>query len=247
MTDDASRPSRAERTSRQTTRATILDAAGTLFAKQGVAQTTIDEIAEGAGVSSGSVYRHFGGKQEILVAFIDEGLTLVEGYLEEARQAESPIQRIYGAGDAYFRFAVEFPIAARFAAIRVLQPAVGPELEAVNDAFGERMHRSILSVAGDIKAAMDAGELVPAPIADTMIFLWGTWNGVAALMLRQDAVAISPEAAASALELGRKVMRTAIAYAKADPDAADEAAQAAPPPTWPHLLGAPTAPDASTT
>lgn len=44
----------------------ILDAAGRLFAENGYAKTTVDEIASLAGISKGLVYVHFPSKEEIL-------------------------------------------------------------------------------------------------------------------------------------------------------------------------------------
>lgn len=64
----------------------ILDAAADLFARKGVAATTIREIADRVGVVSGALYHHFPSK----LAIVDE---LVVGYLEE-------LQRRYRALDA---------------------------------------------------------------------------------------------------------------------------------------------------
>jgi AcrR family transcriptional regulator len=55
------------------TRARILDRSLELFARQGVAGTTVVEIEEAAGLSpgSGSFYRHFESKEAVLVAVVD--------------------------------------------------------------------------------------------------------------------------------------------------------------------------------
>ena len=46
----------------------IMDAAQRLFLAQGVAATTIDEVAAGAGVAKGTVYLHFASRQALLLA-----------------------------------------------------------------------------------------------------------------------------------------------------------------------------------
>ena len=46
----------------------IMDAAQRLFLKQGVAATTIDHVAAGAGVAKGTVYLHFASRQALLTA-----------------------------------------------------------------------------------------------------------------------------------------------------------------------------------
>lgn len=53
-------------------RRAVLDAARSLFAHQGYRATTIREVAERAGVSTGNVYHHFPDKEAIFRALIDE-------------------------------------------------------------------------------------------------------------------------------------------------------------------------------
>ncbi|MCC5950647.1 MAG: TetR/AcrR family transcriptional regulator [Acidimicrobiia bacterium] len=54
------------------TRARLLASAAALFASQGVHATSADAIAEGAGRTSGALYAHFGGKDGVLRALLDE-------------------------------------------------------------------------------------------------------------------------------------------------------------------------------
>lgn len=51
-------------------RSTILDAAARMFARYGIEKTTIDDIAEQAGVSRSMIYRHFGSRDEILTGVV---------------------------------------------------------------------------------------------------------------------------------------------------------------------------------
>lgn len=46
----------------------LLDAATTLFARQGVAKTTLNEIAKSAGMTRGAVYWHFPNKDAVIMA-----------------------------------------------------------------------------------------------------------------------------------------------------------------------------------
>ncbi len=185
------------------TRKAILDAAGELLAAQGVDATSIEQIAARAEVSVGAIYAHYGNKHGLVLAFVANALDVAERLMEEARQDPSPLKRVYAAGDAYFRFTVEHPAAARFAAVRVLQPGSGTEHQQLQAAMSKRVERMVLGVATDLKAAMDAGEIPEAPLDATMVYLWGMWNGVAALMLRQDGAAIPERLAARALETAR--------------------------------------------
>lgn len=57
----------------------ILSLAGALFARKGVAATTVREIADEAGILSGSLYHHFDSKESI----VDE---IISNYLAELRE-----------------------------------------------------------------------------------------------------------------------------------------------------------------
>jgi AcrR family transcriptional regulator len=54
------------------TRAQVLQAARTLFGEQGYARTTIEDIAQHAGVSVPTVYSIYGSKRAILLKLLDE-------------------------------------------------------------------------------------------------------------------------------------------------------------------------------
>lgn len=56
----------------QATRQSILDAAVCAFYRKGVAQATLEDIAETAGVTRGAVYWHFKNKQDIVAALHEE-------------------------------------------------------------------------------------------------------------------------------------------------------------------------------
>ena len=60
----------------------LLDAARRTFAERGYAGTTIDEIAEAAGVSKGAYYFHFLSKEDVFVALINEWARAVSKRLE---------------------------------------------------------------------------------------------------------------------------------------------------------------------
>ena len=54
------------------TRARLLDAAAGLFAQRGIDAVSVDVVADAAGRTSGAVYAHFGSKQGLLLALLDE-------------------------------------------------------------------------------------------------------------------------------------------------------------------------------
>jgi AcrR family transcriptional regulator len=56
------------------TRARLLDAAARVYAARGFAGATLDDVAEEAGLTKGAVYGHFGSKDNLLVALMEEYL-----------------------------------------------------------------------------------------------------------------------------------------------------------------------------
>ncbi len=56
------------------TRAKLLQAAATVYAAHGFAGATLDDVAEEAGLTKGAVYGHFGSKDNLLVALMEEYL-----------------------------------------------------------------------------------------------------------------------------------------------------------------------------
>jgi AcrR family transcriptional regulator len=57
---------------RAVTRARLLEAAAHVYAARGFAGATLDDVAEQAGLTKGAVYAHFGSKDNLLVALMEE-------------------------------------------------------------------------------------------------------------------------------------------------------------------------------
>jgi AcrR family transcriptional regulator len=56
------------------TRARLLEAAALVYARQGFSGATLDEVAAEAGLTKGAVYSHFGSKENLLLALMEEHL-----------------------------------------------------------------------------------------------------------------------------------------------------------------------------
>jgi AcrR family transcriptional regulator len=59
---------------RAATRHALLAAAVTVFAEQGIAKTSLSEIAAAAGLTKGAVYSNFASKDELLLAIMEDHL-----------------------------------------------------------------------------------------------------------------------------------------------------------------------------
>lgn len=72
MTQAPERLSREEKKAR--TRAQLIDAAATVFARRGYGAASLDEVAEDAGLTKGAVYSNFRSKEELFEAVIEDRL-----------------------------------------------------------------------------------------------------------------------------------------------------------------------------
>jgi AcrR family transcriptional regulator len=79
------------------TRARILAAAMDLFRRQGFEETTMREIATGAGVATGAAYYYFDSKDSIVLAFYDQSIQEMEPLLEAALAGTKDLKGRVGA------------------------------------------------------------------------------------------------------------------------------------------------------
>lgn len=94
---------------REVTRRRLYDAAVTLIAEKGFSATTVDEIAEHAGVAKGTVYYNFAGKNDLFEELLRHGVGLLTRSLRGAAEAavESGGSHV-DALDAMVRAGLEF-------------------------------------------------------------------------------------------------------------------------------------------
>ncbi|MGW7640237.1 TetR/AcrR family transcriptional regulator [Streptomyces decoyicus] len=80
-------PGAAPVTRRASTRRRLFDAAVTLIAEQGFSATTVDEIADRAGVAKGTVYYNFASKNVLYEELLRDGIDLLADSLRRAADA----------------------------------------------------------------------------------------------------------------------------------------------------------------
>jgi AcrR family transcriptional regulator len=67
------------------------------------------KLADAVGVTAPALFRHYGGKEEVLLDVMGEAHSDLMGYLTRARQGQTPLERFSLAGAAYLDFALENP------------------------------------------------------------------------------------------------------------------------------------------
>lgn len=71
-------------------RAQIIEAAISCFLEKGYTNTSMSDIIKASGLSSGSIYSHFSGKEDILISAINERLNSVKELYETLPEGAGP-------------------------------------------------------------------------------------------------------------------------------------------------------------
>src|SRR5262245_46321977 len=80
----------------------IMQEAAKLFGSRGFEATTIRDIASAAGILGGSIYYHFGSKEDIFLAVHSAGMeTITNSVLEAIDGIEDPWQQLEAAAVAH--------------------------------------------------------------------------------------------------------------------------------------------------
>jgi TetR/AcrR family transcriptional regulator len=202
--------SRAQRRKARTTQA-ILAAAENRFLEHGFHGTTVDEIADEADVSVGSIYVHFGSKEGLYRALVERALEVEERYMADAFKPTLSLgQQLFAAGWTYLAFYLDYPGYFRILAF--------PHVDARPDGsvpfaarLAERAEAQVRRVAGIIELGIKTGAARPVDPYRTAKFMWGAWNGVIALNLRPDRMRLDEQELRAVLEEGRRIVAEGIA------------------------------------
>jgi AcrR family transcriptional regulator len=86
------------------TRACLMHSAARVFARRGLQQASIDEVAEDAGFTKGAFYANFKSKEELFLAMLDERFAKRIDDIERVIAGEgSTAQKARRAGDQFVR------------------------------------------------------------------------------------------------------------------------------------------------
>jgi len=84
----------------------VVEVATRLFAEQGYDGTSIEAVQAAAGVSRGSLYHHFPGKEALFWAVLEEvGARIAQQGAEVAQDAPDPVAALRAGGLAWIRLA----------------------------------------------------------------------------------------------------------------------------------------------
>jgi AcrR family transcriptional regulator len=130
----------------------ILQAATELFARHGYAGTSVDRLARRSGIAKTAIYHHFGSKERLLAAVLEQAATTwIEGISQAARQSGEPGDRLDRALAGMRLLLEEKPWILNLLQILALEVAgERPEVRATLQAIVQRAKGAIVSGMRDV-------------------------------------------------------------------------------------------------
>jgi AcrR family transcriptional regulator len=130
-----------------------------LFAQRGYRATTMDDIAEAAGVTKPLLYQHFSSKRALYLELVDSiARDLLEAIARAVRDADGPRQQVELGFAAYFRLVVSHEAEFRLLygrdhadddelgrALRTVEDAIAEAIDPLIDAGLDDDHRRLLA------------------------------------------------------------------------------------------------------
>ena len=165
----------------------IIDAAERVFFSKGFENATMDDVAEEAELSKGTLYIYFKSKEDLYLAITKRGLDILTKVFEKAfSKATIGLEKIYTIGQAYRDFSkkhTDYFQAMAYFDLRVKEISnESPNAKASIDQ-GEK----VLTICAEaIRCGIEDGsirsDLDPEKAA---IVLWGQTNGILQLILNK--------------------------------------------------------------
>jgi AcrR family transcriptional regulator len=133
----------------------ILQAAIDVFAERGLAGARVEDIAARAGVSKGTVYLYFSGKEELFIEAIRDKLALTLEGLASAAPAGPSAARLSGFLDAHWAHLCK----PRFAAMYRLIMAELHQFPELTRFYAEEVSGKVIGMLADIiREGVERGE-----------------------------------------------------------------------------------------
>ncbi len=167
----------------QRTRQQLLDAARVVFHRNGVARSTLEQVASEAGVSRGAIYWHFKNKAELFFALRTDVLTPLFEQMDATFQSDhypNPLDALEVALKATFEALDNRPQLRQMLEIMVLRCESVAEFAAVRQEADRPSLEFLGRVEQIYREAAAGGYLCPA--ADPAALAWDTWAFVGGLL-----------------------------------------------------------------
>ncbi len=168
----------------------IIDAAEKVFFSKGYDSATMDDVADKAELSKGTLYLYFKSKEELYLEIVARAEKLLFDLFEKAVEKESNgICRVRAIGEAFMKFYVEHPNYHSALMFDQAKEAVPSELE-ICETVHEEMKKNANGILVEaLQSGIDDGtirtDINPDLIA---LVLWGESLGVMQLVKQKGAL-----------------------------------------------------------
>lgn len=159
----------------------ILSCACELYLSEGMEGFSMRKLADRVGVTAPALYRHYEGKEALLLDVVSEAYGMLAAELYQALEAATPLERFRRAGDLYLDFALAQPrmyevlyAYPEFLGMVELPEETAAHACAIHQFWNDRVREC--QEAGLLKT-----EFTPEEIGTT---LWGHAHGLISLYLR---------------------------------------------------------------
>lgn len=134
-------------------RQAFLDVATRLFGERGYHRTTVPEIVEESGTSTGSFYFYFDNKEDIFAAALRGVGQRLAATLNEAiaEAGDDPVEHMRSAVRATFRFLADNPGEARILIVESsgLSPMLAKVRQEIHDSHARSVESALRAVVGE--------------------------------------------------------------------------------------------------
>ncbi len=176
-TSEPEQPGREEKKAAQRHR--ILESARTVFFRDGFVEANLDDVASGAGVAKGTLYRYFDSKADLYVAVLSQnGKVFEERMRESSEQRPRAADQLRDVGRFYYQHWTQNPEYFQIFWAVDNQELIG-ELppEVVEEV--KRLWESCLRILSDvIERGVDQDAFAPCDTWEMANILWTVANGL---------------------------------------------------------------------
>ncbi len=160
----------AVRTQKERSEATtseLLDVARRLFAADGYAATSLEDVVRGAGVTKGALYHHFGGKRDLFLAVYErEQQRLARAQFEAFARQRDPWEGFFAGTQAFFEASLD-PGVQRITLLDAPSVLGWETMREVESRY------ALVQLHQGIEALIQDGHLAPRPVAPLASMLFG--------------------------------------------------------------------------
>lgn len=154
---------------RERNRALILVAAEKEFSQNGFGATTVQNIADRAGLPKSNVLYYFSNKKRIYCALMDDIMELWNEMFSKIKPEDDPATTLAGFIHAKVELSRTRPLASRLFALEIIQGA--PVLK---DHLSTTMREWVRARADVIQLWIDAGRMAPVDPVQLILLIWSS-------------------------------------------------------------------------